>query len=157
MANAEVNPLEASSSETRRRLLEVAGEVFAEHGYHSATIRQICERTGANVAAVNYHFGDKEKLYRDVVQLAHCCAIKQYPEELGLPPDTPAEKRLHATVHTFLMRLLDEGRPAWQGKLMAREMVEPTGCAGQDHRTKHSPAIRAPDGYRSRDCRRQAR
>jgi AcrR family transcriptional regulator len=106
----------------------VAGEVFADHGFHSATIRQICDRAGANVAAVNYHFGDKEKLYREVVQLAHCCAIKQFPEELGLPPGTPADQRLHATVHTLLKRLLDEGRPAWQGKLMAREMVDPTGA-----------------------------
>src|SRR5262245_56728848 len=55
---------------TRDRLLEVAAEVFAEAGYREATIRDICARAGANVAAVNYHFGGKEELYRAVIEYA---------------------------------------------------------------------------------------
>ena len=48
---------------TRQHLLEAAGQVFADAGYRAATVREICERAGANIAAVNYHFGDKEQLY----------------------------------------------------------------------------------------------
>ncbi|MGD0918055.1 MAG: TetR family transcriptional regulator, partial [Thermodesulfobacteriota bacterium] len=44
-------------------LLAVASEAFAEKGYCEATVSEICERTKSNVAAVNYHFGDKETLY----------------------------------------------------------------------------------------------
>src|SRR6185436_6523548 len=40
----------------------------------------------------------------------------------------PAEERLRVFVRTYLSRLLDSGRPAWHGKLIAREMVEPTGA-----------------------------
>ena len=113
---------------TRQRILEAAGEVFAHQGFHRATIREICAKAGANVAAVNYHFGDKEKLYAEVVRYAHMCAIVKHPLGLGVPDDAPPEKRIHAFVKSMLHRLMDEGRPAWQGKLMSREMAEPTAA-----------------------------
>jgi len=115
-------------TDTRTRLLEIAGEVFAEQGFRSATIRDICSRAGANVAAVNYHFGDKEALYRDVLEHAHATALGRYPPDLGTTPTSSAEDRLRAFVRAFVLRLLDDGVPAWLGKLMAREMVEPTGA-----------------------------
>ena len=111
---------------TRKRLLEAAGEVFAEKGFKAATVRDICCRAGANVASINYHFGDKERLYGEVLQLAQTCARERYPDGFGDMPGASAEHRLHTMVHSYLRRLLDEGRPAWQGKLMAREMIDPT-------------------------------
>ncbi|MGA9754367.1 MAG: TetR family transcriptional regulator, partial [Desulfobaccales bacterium] len=56
-----------ASNETRQRLLEAAGEVFAKKGFRNTTIREICRRARANLAAVNYHFGDKERLYLAVL------------------------------------------------------------------------------------------
>jgi AcrR family transcriptional regulator len=109
--------------DTRDRLLWAAGEVFAERGFRSATVREICQRAGANVAAVNYHFGDKETLYVEVLSLAHRCAAEG---EEGPDAGGPAAARLGAFVRGVLRRMLDDGRPAWQGKLMAMEMVEPT-------------------------------
>ena len=53
---------------TRDKLIEAAGHVFAERGYRAATIREICRRAGANVAAVNYTFGDKMGLYTEVLR-----------------------------------------------------------------------------------------
>jgi len=53
--------------ETRQKLIESAGQIFAELGYDAATVRQITDRAGANIASVNYHFGDKLQLYREVL------------------------------------------------------------------------------------------
>jgi len=122
MASAPPTP----DSATRQRLLDVAGSVFAEHGFRSATIREICARADANVAAVNYHFGDKEQLYLAVLEQAHRSALERYPPDLGATGAAPPEERLRAFIRSFLLRLLDDGVPAWLGKLMAREMIEPT-------------------------------
>src|SRR5688572_22180100 len=113
---------------TRQRVLEAAGEVFAEQGFRAATVREICARAGANVAAVNYHFGDKARLYTEVLLYAHACATAKYPSGLGVADDAPAAERLHAFVLSFLKRVFDEGRPAWHARIMTREMAEPTGA-----------------------------
>jgi AcrR family transcriptional regulator len=115
-----------NNRETRLNLLQAAGEVFAEHGFRRATVREICSRAGANIAAVNYHFGDKQKLYASVLQHWLGEALRKYPPDGGLPADAPAGQKLQAFVRSFLFRMLGEGTPAWHGRLMAREMSEPT-------------------------------
>src|SRR6476620_10595716 len=117
-------------AETRRRLLEAAGEVFAEQGFRRATVREICARAGANIAAINYHYRDKERLYAEVMQSGVASAIQIYPPDMGLEPGVAAspERRLHAFVRSLLYRLLGEGPHAWHGRLMLWEMIEPTGA-----------------------------
>jgi len=83
-------------------------------------------RADANIAAVNYHFGDKEKLYAAVLQHWLGEALKKYPPDGNLPPGALPRERLGAFVRSWLFRMLGEGMPAWHGKLMAREMSEPT-------------------------------
>jgi AcrR family transcriptional regulator len=110
--------------DTRRRLLESAGEVFAEKGFQAATVREICSRAGANIAAVNYYFGDKHRLYVEVVRFAH-----QEDEEQPLPqwpPGTPAGEKLRDFVEQMLVNLHSEHVPPWGRRLMMREMAEPT-------------------------------
>jgi AcrR family transcriptional regulator len=119
---------DASHAETRRQLLEAAGEVFAEAGFRDATVREICRRAGANIAAVNYHFGDKETLYTEVLRYAHSRALEKYPPLLDISADAPPEKKLRAFVHSFLLRIFDKGPTAWHGKLMSREMIEPSAA-----------------------------
>jgi len=114
--------------ETRPQLLEAAGEVFAEVGFHNATVREICRRAGANVAAVNYHFGDKEGLYAEVLRHSQQKAFEKYPPLLDVAGDAPPEEKLRAFVRSFLLRIFDKGSTAWFGKMMLREMVEPTGA-----------------------------
>src|SRR6266480_5315668 len=114
------------SIETEKRLLEAAGEIFAEYGYRAATVRQICEKAGANLAAVNYHFGDKEGLYTAVLRSVPSAQAEKYPSDLGLAAEARAEQRLWAYIRSLLHRFFDEGRPGWYTKIIAREIIEPT-------------------------------
>lgn len=113
---------------TRERLLDVAGQAFADLGFRDTTIREICTRAGANVAAINYHFGDKERLYAAVLEHTHRCSLEKHPIGEGINPAAPAEERLHAFIRSFVHKLFDSGRPNWHIKLISREMIEPTGA-----------------------------
>lgn len=122
-------PLKSTSEDptgTEQRLLEAAGEIFAEFGYRAATVRQICEKAGANVAAVNYHYGDKEQLYQAVLRSVPDAHAIKYPSRSGLSPEATAAEQLRAYVQALLHRVFDAGRPGWHSKILSREMVEPT-------------------------------
>lgn len=117
----------SEQTETKKRLLEAAGQVFADSGFNSATVRDICKRAEANVAAVNYHFRDKENLYRETLRYAQVCAGEaDFPVEVRPEGGKPREIRLRGYIHSFLERVLGCGRPGWHTKLMTREMVDPT-------------------------------
>lgn len=110
--------------ELRQRLLHAAGEVFAEHGYRGATTRQITERASVNIAAVNYHFRDKAELYVCALREAHSTAASHSSLAAA---GTPRE-RLRNFLASLLTYLLDPGRPAWQNRLLAREISEPSSA-----------------------------
>ncbi|MBL4838276.1 MAG: TetR/AcrR family transcriptional regulator, partial [Kordiimonadaceae bacterium] len=52
---------------TRQKILEVATSEFFAHGFRGASVREICSRAGASANAITYHFGSKEKLYREIL------------------------------------------------------------------------------------------
>ncbi|MFO0831226.1 MAG: CerR family C-terminal domain-containing protein [Phycisphaerales bacterium] len=117
------NPAEQGAA-TRARLLEVAGEEFARRGFHDATVREICKRAGANIAAINYHFGDKAGLYREVFRTA-VCRFREGGKLVVPAEGTPAE-RLSTFLRLFMERVTGNEHPAWAPTLMMREMIEPT-------------------------------
>lgn len=55
-----------SSASTRDRILGAAEQLFAQRGFDGASLRQLTTAAGVNLAAVNYHFGSKEKLVEEV-------------------------------------------------------------------------------------------
>jgi AcrR family transcriptional regulator len=113
---------------TKARLLEAAGEEFAERGFIGARVRAICARAGANPAAVNYHFGGKEQLYLAAVLEAHRCGM-QTPPETAVTAGTPAEQ-LRQYIHFFLSNVvaMNRQKDGWQQVLMLREMLQPTAA-----------------------------
>ena len=113
-----------SQDDTRQRLIAAAGQVFAESGFRAATVRDICGRAEANVAAVNYYFGDKMGLYLEAVEAAHCGGVDMIHPEW--PAGMRAEDKLRFFVRRWLEHFMDGQRPSWHTRLMLREMGEPT-------------------------------
>jgi AcrR family transcriptional regulator len=129
------------SSETRLRLLEAAGETFAQLGFRDATVRDICKRASANVAAVNYHFGDKERLYVATLEHWITASYQRFPPDGGLGPGEPAVARLRALIRSLLLRLLIDGRASIHGKLLARELFDPTPAFDLQFKTALAPML----------------
>lgn len=124
-----IEDLRATTDDTKSRLLEAAGREFAEKGFASATIRAICERAGANLAAVNYHFGDKQNLYTQAVIEAHRGCVRLQPEPEFPERLEPAEE-LRTLIRHFLSNVLAVGgTDDWRHGLMLREMIRPTAAS----------------------------
>src|ERR1700749_1537346 len=94
--------------QTRQKLIDAAGPVFAEHGFHKATVREITDRAGANVAAVNYHFRDKAEPYAEGLRAAQCTAMEA-AGECECPSDA-ARDRLRHFIDRMVRRLLNPDR-----------------------------------------------
>jgi TetR/AcrR family transcriptional regulator, regulator of cefoperazone and chloramphenicol sensitivity len=119
-----------TQDEPRQRLLETAGQIFAEKGLKGATVRAICKRAGVNIAAVNYYFRDKERLYIEAVKNAACGSLESVP----LPawaPGTPPVVKLRDFIRVMVGRLMSPDKPAWHARLMMRELTEPTSACAE--------------------------
>lgn len=121
------NAAESRTDATRDRLIEAGTEAFAAHGFRGASIREICRQAEANPAAVNYHFGDKERFYAEVLVTAHQQAVARRPmPRLADDPEHPRVV-LRSWIRWFLDLLLSDESSAL-GRLMAREMFQPTAA-----------------------------
>jgi AcrR family transcriptional regulator len=113
---------------TRERLLESALEVFAEHGYEAATIREICSRAGANVAAVHYHFGDKRKLYEAIYGTLFETLRRRRTD--FLPAAAPAAERLRVYIRALFEEIFccagDSSRQVQLSTIYLSEMAHPS-------------------------------
>jgi AcrR family transcriptional regulator len=115
----------STSDPTRDKLLDVAGRIFADRGYRAATIRQICVAACANVAAVNYHFGDKLGLYTEVVQQSLQAAELEGIQS-ALDQSAPPEDILRAVIRARLRSVCRRDQPDWYFRILTHELAEPT-------------------------------
>jgi AcrR family transcriptional regulator len=110
---------------TRTRLLDAAGQVFAESGFQGATVREICARAGVNIALVNYHFGDKLELYTEVLRQSIGASGNGIINK-AIASTAPPEEAMRELIHAMLQRVCREDRPGWQFRLMLHELAQPT-------------------------------
>lgn len=110
------------SEQTRERLVMAAREVFSECGFQGATVREICRRAGANVAAVSYHFGSKDGLLAEALHFESLRLL----QETNAQADACPEIRLGLFIRDFMHMLLDENNASSQCRIMARELADPT-------------------------------
>jgi TetR/AcrR family transcriptional regulator, regulator of cefoperazone and chloramphenicol sensitivity len=129
----------------RTRLLGEASRIFSEKGFAKAATREICEAAGLNPAAIHYHFGDKEGLYRAVL----CGPIEAMAAQLtGF--DKPGLTLTQSLDHLLRGFVADDGLAmagADEGvRLFLREMLEPSpvfaATAAQHIRPVHEAIAR---------------
>jgi TetR/AcrR family transcriptional regulator, regulator of cefoperazone and chloramphenicol sensitivity len=111
--------------ETRERLLSAASRLFAERGFAKVTVRDICRRARANVAAVNYHFHGKTGLYEEVLRSAIQTMRATTEEAQRAGAGRPPAAQLEVFVAIFLQKVV-EGRNSWIHQLMMHELSDPT-------------------------------
>lgn len=124
IAKAHTEPARPAAA-TREKLLEAAAQVFAERGYHHATIREICRIAGANVAAVNYTFGDKLGLYTEVLrQYLRAPQMAELVEAMdaAVSPEEVARQ----LIRVRLQGLCSGKRPDWGFRIVMHEFSQPT-------------------------------
>ena len=109
---------------TRNRVLNAACEVFAEKGYRNAKVAEICRRAGANVAAVNYYFGDKATLYSKAWQ--HAFNESDMPDSV-VPAHTSPEDQLRNHIHSLIRNFMEKGLQGYFTRLYLMELANPTG------------------------------
>lgn len=110
--------------EKRRRILAAACQVFAEKGYHAAGVADICQRAGANVAAVNYYFGDKATLYAEAWQAAY---EKRLVPEFSEADSIAPEEQLKIFIHSLIRNFTEHGSQGEFTRLYLMELANPTG------------------------------
>lgn len=112
----------------KNRILEAARRVFAKRGASDGTVREICALAKANVALIKYHFGNKDHLYSQVLDVFLTDLAQRYPLDAGVTPDSPPQDKLKAFVRGFFNRILayDDSVSQGLGKLVAQEMFSPS-------------------------------
>lgn len=111
------------------RLLNAAEELFCEHGFEATSIREIAAVAGCNIASVNYYFGGKEQLYREVWRrhliLVRDSRLASIDKVMSQNDEQPRlEDLLRSYANTFVEPLVDESKARRFMKLMAREMID---------------------------------
>lgn len=136
------------SHNTRERILESAEKLFGQHGYSCASLRQITEEAGANLAAVNYHFGSKEELYRQVllrrVRPVNEERLMLLTQAEQLAGDQPVP--LRAIIDSFIRPLLRRASDRTLGgiaflRLISRDLTDPQPFLADEMAKEFDPLV----------------
>jgi AcrR family transcriptional regulator len=113
------------SKVTRNKIIRAAARIFAEDGYDGASIRNIVARADVNQAAVSYHFGSKEGLYRAVLKIA-LAALQADASAAPAPAELAREAALRAFIRRQLRPMLARDELSQYLRIFNWETVRPT-------------------------------
>lgn len=124
---------EEQNKSTKEKILEVATKLFAKNGFSGTSVREIVTSADVNLAAINYHFKNKESLYWKVFEHNYY-VIKNGVHQCGTTANTTADLAIEvykffissesAIMNTFKMFLTDS-------------VASPEG--GFDYEEEHEP------------------
>src|SRR5687767_51673 len=118
--------------ETRTRILDAAEELFMQHGFEGTSMRLLTAKAGANLAAVNYHFGSKDALIEavfrrrlDPMNANRIAEIDRLEKEAGGKPLSP-QQIISAFVGASL-RMIEDAKSGGRNfiRLLGRTYTDP--------------------------------
>lgn len=137
---------------TRENILNTSKELFAQHGYHAVTTRRIASLCKCNLAAIAYHFGGKEGLYREVLnEIARLHFQKSEPFYKRLVVQiAESDGDRHRLADAARRFVFDEIRlflthpdSTWIHAIIHRELTMPSEHVGMVYESCVSPMNRA--------------
>src|SRR6516164_5398664 len=111
------------SKATREKIIKAASRAFARDGYEGASIRAIVAEAEVNQAAINYHFGSKEGLYRAVLQAALRALMK---DDDGPQNSLPREAALRRFVRRQLRPMIARDELSEYVRIFNWETLKPS-------------------------------
>lgn len=127
--------------DVKNRLLDAAEKLFCEKGFHATSVRELTCEAGCNLAAVNYHFGSKENLYREMFRRQFEMMIGGHLEtieEVMSGPDPSLEKLIRSIIEPAIRRIADDEANSKVLRMLVREVL--------DHRVDPKPMCQAIKG-----------
>jgi AcrR family transcriptional regulator len=118
---------------TRARLIEIAGQVFAEQGFDGATGQGICRRAAVNSAAIVYHFGGMSGLHRAVLEEAQRRLLSTEALTAAVRAERNPRRQLEAFLGLVVRAVASPVSQSWAGRLFSREWVTPSRVYGPAH------------------------
>ena len=123
----------AADQETKARLVAAASALFAAHGLHGTTVRDIAARGGVNLASGHYHYGSKKALYLEVLR-AQFAEVGRVLQRLGARPTEKTLRGMKPEALAEMLRTRIQGMldhllgppPSLHGQLMMRELMDPS-------------------------------
>ncbi len=123
-------PMDNNSASTRDRLLKVAETLFAQKGYDSVSVREITSAARCNLAAVNYHFGNKKALYQHMFRERWMSRAQRilacFEENLAGRDETLFSSVIQSLAEAFIKGPLTDEERLYHFQLMTRELIKPT-------------------------------
>ena len=112
------------SKKTRAKIIEASGRLFADRGYDGVTVRDIVKKAKTHPGALNYHFGSKKSLYREVL-LKACDDSSMPPEDQEQLLSQDPRDALYMSI-TESIKNYQELTAKWQSDLLTRECYQPS-------------------------------
>jgi TetR/AcrR family transcriptional regulator, regulator of cefoperazone and chloramphenicol sensitivity len=112
--------------DTPERILRAATGLFARHGHRAVTLKDVAREAKVNGAAVNYHFGDKSKLYRAVIDFCLAEREEAAPIDDAGWRDLAPDLRLRNFITMMMEQLLNERQTTLLSQIMLWEAIDPT-------------------------------
>lgn len=117
---------EKQKEDVRNRILDVAEALFCERGFEGVSVRELTAAAGCNLAAVNYYFGGKDKLYAEMFRRQFEMMIQRnlgIIERVMAQPDVSLEVLLRAVMEPVIRRVIENETGGKVLRLLVREIL----------------------------------